>query len=135
MITITVLWIWTHRIRIRFRIRTRIRIQGFDDKKLKKNTAEKCKLFLSKITIYSSQGLHKRRPSYRRSLQSSKENIEHFKKRNLLFFSYFYRSFLPSWIRIRIANPDPAPVTPLNSDPDPKHRILRQMMGSYCRNS
>jgi hypothetical protein len=26
-------------------------------------------------------------------------------------------------------------VTPLNSDPDPKHRILRQMMGSYCRNS
>ena len=30
-------------------------------------------------------------------------------------------SFLPSWIRIRIANPDTDPGIPLNPDPDPQH--------------
>ncbi len=35
--------------------------------------------FWSKIAIYLSLGLHKGRPSYRRSLQPSKENIQHFK--------------------------------------------------------
>ncbi len=34
-------------------------------------------LFLQKIAIYSSLGLHKGRPSYRRSPQPSKENIPH----------------------------------------------------------
>jgi hypothetical protein len=47
-------------------------------KKIKKFTAEK-KILGSKTTIYLSIGLHKGRPSYRRSLQSSKENIQHFK--------------------------------------------------------
>ncbi len=52
-------------------------------------------------------------PSYRRSLPSSKENIQHFRKWNLLtFFLYVCGSFFPSWIRIRIADPDPA---------DPQH--------------
>jgi hypothetical protein len=37
-------------------------------------------LFSTKIAIYLSLGLHKGRPSYRRSLQPSKENIQHFKK-------------------------------------------------------
>ncbi len=47
--------------------------------------------------------LHKGRPSYR-SLQPSKENIQHFKTRNFLIFFYFCGSFLlPSWIRIRIS--------------------------------
>jgi hypothetical protein len=49
-----------------------IRIQGFDDKKLKKKIQQKiflC-LFLIKIAIYLC-------PSYRRSLQPSKENIQH----------------------------------------------------------
>jgi hypothetical protein len=41
-------------------------------------TAEK-KIFGSKTTIYLSLGLHKGFPSYRRSLQPSKENIQHFK--------------------------------------------------------
>ncbi len=41
-------------------------------------------------------------PSYRRSLQPSKENIGHFKKCNLLTCFYVCVSFLPSWIRNRI---------------------------------
>jgi len=52
----------------------------------------------------------------RRSLQPSKKNIQHFKKWNLVTF-YVCESFLPYWIRIRIANPG----TPLNPDPDPQH--------------
>jgi hypothetical protein len=45
-----------------------------------------------------SLGLHKGR--YKRSLQLSKENTQHFKTRNFLIFFYFCGSFLPSWIRI-----------------------------------
>jgi hypothetical protein len=55
--------------------------------------------FGSKTTIYLSLGLHKRRPSYRRSLQLSKENIQQNMK--FLNFFYFFGSFLPSWIRIQ----------------------------------
>ncbi len=55
-----------------------IRIQGFDDQKLEKFTAEICKKnVISEIAIYLSLGLHKGRPSYRRSLQPSIENIQH----------------------------------------------------------
>ncbi len=39
------------------------------------------------------------------SLQPSKENIQHYKKWNLLTFFYIYGSFLPSRIRIRIQGP------------------------------
>jgi hypothetical protein len=76
-----------HFIRIRiqhFRLNTNpdpdpIRFQGFNDQKLKKNTAEKkIYFFLSKTAIYLSLGLHKVCPSYRRSLQLSKEAIQHF---------------------------------------------------------
>ncbi len=69
-----------------------IRIQGFNDQKLKKITAEKKLIFVgSKTTIYLSLGLHKERPSYRRSLQLSKEATQHFKtwtlkKKCLIFF-------------------------------------------------
>jgi hypothetical protein len=60
-----------------------IRIQGFNDQKLKKKkiTAENFFLFffLLKTAIYLSLGLHKVFPSYRRSLQFSKEAIQHFK--------------------------------------------------------
>jgi hypothetical protein len=46
-----------------------IRIQGFDDQKLKKkSTSEKMFYLISKIAIFLSLGLHKGRPSYRRSL-------------------------------------------------------------------
>jgi hypothetical protein len=59
-----------------------IRIQGFNDQKLiKKITAEKKNLifFLSKTALYLSLGLHKVCPGYRRSLQLTKEAIQHFK--------------------------------------------------------
>jgi hypothetical protein len=36
-------------------------------------------IFLIKIAIYLSLGLHKGRPSYRRSLQPSKKKLLHFK--------------------------------------------------------
>jgi hypothetical protein len=55
----------------------------------------------SKTTFYLSIGLHKGRPSHKRSLQLSKENIQLFKTWNFLIFFYFCGSFLPSWIRIR----------------------------------
>ncbi len=71
--------------------------------------------FTSKTTIFLSLGLHKGRPSYRRRLQLSKENIQHFKTWIFLIFFYFYGTFLPSWIRI--LNTDPDPLTWLNSDP------------------
>ena len=46
-----------------------------------KNTGENVSAFFDKkIAIYLSLGLHKGRPSNRRSLQFSKENIQHFKR-------------------------------------------------------
>ncbi len=45
--------------------------------------------------------------SDRRSLEHAKEKIQHFKTWICL---YFYGSFLPSWIRIPNADPDPDPV-------------------------
>jgi hypothetical protein len=50
-------------------------------KNLKKFTAVKLFLILfgSKIAIYLSLGFHKGHPSSRRSLQPTKENIQHFK--------------------------------------------------------
>ncbi len=47
----------------------------------------------SKIVIYSC-------PSYRRNLQPSKKNIQHFKKWNLLTFFYVCALLDPNWIRI-----------------------------------
>jgi hypothetical protein len=41
-----------------------VRIQGFDDQKLEKNTAEKCIFFDQKLQ-FISLGLLKGRPSYR----------------------------------------------------------------------
>ncbi len=63
---VTVLW-----VRIRFRI------QGFDDQKLKKIQLEKNLFFRSKIAIYLSLDIRKGRPSFSRSLQPSKEIIQH----------------------------------------------------------
>jgi hypothetical protein len=49
-------------------------------KNLKKYKAEKnLYFFRSKIAIYLSLGLYNGRPSYRRSLQLSQENIQQFK--------------------------------------------------------
>ncbi len=72
--------------------------------KIEKNLQLEIKFLfsLSKLAIYLSLGLHKGRTSYRRSLQPSKENIQHFKTWKSCNFSYFCGSFLPSWIRIPI---------------------------------
>jgi hypothetical protein len=56
----------------------------------------------SKMAIYLSPlGLHKGCPSYRRSLQPSKEKIQHFKKWNLLTVLNFCGSFCA------VLDPDP----------------------------
>ncbi len=57
--------------------------------------------FWSKIAIYLSLGLLKGRPSYRKSLQPSKDNIQHFKKCILLTF------FLISWVIFALLDSDP----------------------------
>ncbi len=92
------------RIRIHF-LRIRIRIQMI---RMEANTDPDPGLQWPKIEIYLSLGLHKVCPGYRRSLQLTKEPIQHFK--TWIFF-YFCGSFLPSWIRIRIqiTDPDPKP--------------------------
>jgi hypothetical protein len=75
----------------------------------------------SKIAVYL--GHHKERPSYRRSLQPSKENTSTSKMK---FINFFLRLWLilPSWIRIQIADPDTDtdPGTPMN--PDPQHFLV-----------
>ncbi len=72
---------------------------GFWWQKSEQNLQLKKTVFWSKTTIYLSLGLHKERPN-NKSLQLSKENIQHFKTWNFLIFFYFCGSFLPSWIRI-----------------------------------
>jgi hypothetical protein len=107
-----VLWIRIQWIRIRIQHFKwiRIRIQGFEEKKYNWNFVF---FFWSKIAIYLSLGLHKGRPSYRRSLQPSKENIQHIKRWNLLFNNCFL--FLCAIFAL--LDPDPDPGTPLNPDP------------------
>ncbi len=79
-------------------------------KNWKKITDEKNLIFfLSKTKIYLSLGLHKVSPSYRRSLQLSKEAIQHFKTWTLKKFPTFGGHFcppgsgsgFPDWIRIQ----------------------------------
>ena len=105
-----------------FRIQITDPDPGFDDLKFKKFIAGNLISFSwSKIAIYLFLGLHKGRPSYRRSLQPSKENIQYLKTWKFWTFFNFCGSFLPSWIRIRIRNlnadPDPDPATQINADP------------------
>ncbi len=87
----TVLWIWIYWIRIQHSSESRFG---------SKYSWKKLSFFIKKIAIYLSLGLHKGRPSYRESLQPSKENIQHFKTWNFSTFFYFCGSILPSWIRI-----------------------------------
>ncbi len=94
-------------LRCRIPIRIQFPIQGFDEQKFKKIYS--CKTFVfffkSKIAIYLSLGLYKWRTSYKTSLQSSKENIQHFKTwKFLTFFLNFCGSFWPSWIRTGSGN-------------------------------
>jgi hypothetical protein len=54
-----------------------------------------------KIKFYLFLGLHKGHPSYKRSLQLSKENIQHFK--NMKFINFF----LLMWVIFALLDPDP----------------------------
>ncbi len=68
-------------------------VSGFWWQKLEKMySLKKFNIFLFQILISLSQGLHKGQPSYRRSLQPSKENIQHFK---MLFLNFFVVHFCP----------------------------------------
>ncbi len=58
-------------------------------------------LFISKIAVRLSLGIHEGRPSYRRSLQRSVESIKLFKTWNVFLFFSFSGSFLPSRTRIQ----------------------------------
>jgi hypothetical protein len=62
--------------------------------------------FKSKIAIYLC-------PSYRRRLQPSKENIQHFQKMKFINF------FQCLWVIFALQDPDTDQGTPLN--PDPQH--------------
>jgi hypothetical protein len=70
--------------------------------------------------------------SYRRSLQPSKESIQHFTKFNFLAFFYVCGSFFPlgsrSRIRIAVPDTDPASRDPIESGStpglDPQHCLL-----------
>ncbi len=108
------------------------RIQGFHDRKLKKNYSRNLFFifFGSKTAIYLSLGLHKVCPSYRRSLQLSKEAIQHFKTWTFTTF------FLLLWVIFVLLDPDPNPgsesgsTDPIksgsNPDPDPQPWLLVQ---------
>ncbi len=69
---------------------------------------KKKKIFWSKTAICLSLGLHKVCPSYRRSLQLSKEAIQHLNMN-------FYKFFLLLWVIFALLDPDP--LTRLNPDP------------------
>jgi hypothetical protein len=120
------------RIRIQhFRLNTdpdllRIRIQSGSRALMTKNwekiqLKKKFNFFVwSNTTIYLSLGLHKERPSYRRSLQLSEEAIQHFK-------TWTIKKFLLLWVILALLEPDPdsesgpgsTDPTESGSNPDP----------------
>ncbi len=83
--------------------------------------------FLSNTAISLSLGFHKGRPSYRRSLQPSKGNIQHFKTWNFWIFFYFVGHF---------CTPGSGSTDPIesgsNPNPDLKHwRYVRHIWVPY----
>ena len=93
-------WWWRP---IRIRIRIQYGSRALMAKNWKKNYSWKffTIFFLSKTSIYLSLGLHKVYPSYRRSLQFSKEAIQHFK--TWTFTNYC----LLLWVIFALLDPDP----------------------------
>ena len=105
-------WCWRPiRIRIQIRIQIQYGSRALMTKNWKKNYSWKFfKIFFwSKTSIYQSLGLHKVYPSYRRSLQFSKEAIQHFK--TWTFTNYC----LLLWVIFALLDPDPG--FQLNTDP------------------
>ncbi len=130
------------RIRIHNFFLLRSGSKGFDDQKLKKTDSWKFLsiFFWSKIAIYLSLGLPKRRPSYRRSLQPSKENIQHFQ--TWKFFTFFLFVGHPT-AQIN-GDPDPQPWWKYNAQkietiwiesesPKPKHFIKAGFLKSWMQ--
>ncbi len=74
------------------------------------------------MATYLSLGLHKGRPSYRRSLQPSKEYIQHFKTWKFRTFFYF-------------VGPDPDPETQINADPEPQPCIFPYILCAHLAES
>ncbi len=96
-----------------------IRIQGFDDQKLK---------FFSSFFDQKLQFTYVKATGEAFSPQNRTSST----LKNELYLLFYVRgSFLPSWIQIRIANPDldTDPETPLN--PDPKHCLKRRRVVVY----
>jgi hypothetical protein len=76
---------------------------------------KKLKFFDPKLQFTYPLGLHKGRLTNRRSLQPSKENIQHFK------------TF--QWDVFALLNPDPDQIGPkIHADPDPKHWTITLRM-------
>ncbi len=111
-------------IRIRIRIGIQSGSRAFMTKKWKKITAEKkSNFFWSKTAIYLSLSLHKVCPSYRRSLQLTKEAIQHFK-------TWIFSTFVGHFFALLDPDPDSeygsgsGSTGPIeygsNPDPDPK---------------
>ncbi len=99
-----VLRIWFHWARIRILHFSWIPADldpGFDDQHGKNYNWKIITVFWSTVTIYLSIGLHNGRPNYRRSLQASKEKIQHFKHDISEFFSSIFVGHL-TWGRIRM---------------------------------
>ncbi len=95
-------------------------------KKIGKNLQLKKKFnfFGSKTTIYLSLGLHKERPSCRRSVQLSKEAIQNFTTWTLKKFSTFVGHFCPPGSGSGSTDPiesgfNPKPDTDPDPDPQP----------------
>ncbi len=95
----------------------RICVRRFDEQKWKNFTSWKkiivyCSKSKIEIPVHFQLGLHKWRPSYRRSLHPPKENVQHFKTWNFFTFSV---SFCPPgsafpmliWIQPTKVNADP----------------------------
>ncbi len=78
----------------------RFRIQGFNDQKFKKITAEKNYIFFKNYNL-PILGLHKERPTYRRGIQLSKEAIQHFKTWTL------EKNYLLLWVIFALLDPNP----------------------------
>ncbi len=71
-------------------------------------------IFLIKIAIYLSLGIPKGLPSYMRSLQPSKENIQHFKTWKIFTFLFLWVIFVLNQLKLMRIHVDP------DADPDPQ---------------
>jgi hypothetical protein len=99
--------------------------QGFEDQKLKKKIQQNFFLFIKNGNLLTSK-LREKPSALKRQHPSSTS-----KMKVINFFLCLWGSFLNSWIRIRIANPDTDPETPLNPDMDPDPQHCKDLISSF----